>query len=295
MPDVLAALELGTPTSYRGITIAPLFPRAAPVAAYRTLDEALGLGLRIAEIEGSASVPELTVVNPTADTVLLYDGEELVGAMQNRILNLSVLVGPDCELRIPVSCVERGRWRPVSPDFGAARHASHPELRRLKAEQLQYQPRGSGAQATVWRGVDAKAARLGAHSPTAAAADMFAARTDDLAALRGHFPLSPGQCGALLAIGGRPTCLDAVSRPDAFAHLYPKLLEGYLLDAMEDLGGPAAGTAELGAFLEAALAAGARREPSVGMGDDLRLEGPGIIGSGLALQEELIQLSAYAW
>src|SRR5690348_5622173 len=84
MPDVLAALELGKPTTHRGITIAPLFPCAAPVAVYRTLDEALGLGLRIAEVDGSGSVPELTVVNPTRETVLLYDGEEVVGAMQNR-------------------------------------------------------------------------------------------------------------------------------------------------------------------------------------------------------------------
>jgi ARG/rhodanese/phosphatase superfamily protein len=295
MPDVRALLDLGQPMSHRGVTIAPLFPRVDPVAHYRTLDEALGGGLRIVEVDGSGSVPELAVLNETGGAVLLYDGEELLGAKQNRILNVSVLVAPASRLRIPVSCVEQGRWRSVSSDFGAAPHASHPELRRRKAERLREQPlERAAAQMEVWVEVEAKSQRLGVDSPTGAAADMFEAREGDLAALRERFPLSPGQCGALLALAGRPTCLDAVSRPEAFARLYPKLLAGYLLDAIETLDGPAAGDAVLGAFLEAVATARPRRGRSVGLGDDLRLEGHGVIGSGLALGPELIQLSAYA-
>ena len=38
-------------------------------------------------------MPELGVDNPLEHNVLLYDGEELVGAKQNRILDLTVLVG----------------------------------------------------------------------------------------------------------------------------------------------------------------------------------------------------------
>ena len=52
--------------------------------------------------------------------------------------------------------------------------------------------------------------------------------------LEDAFPLQPGQCGAVLAIGD-DLCLDTVSRPDAFALLWPKLRAGYLLDALERL------------------------------------------------------------
>lgn len=38
-------------------------------------------------------MPTLAVENPLDENVLLYDGEELVGAKQNRILNVTVLVG----------------------------------------------------------------------------------------------------------------------------------------------------------------------------------------------------------
>ena len=74
-----------------------------------TLEEALALGFRITEVDAAGSVPELIAFNPLDTPVLLYDGEELLGAKQNRILNVTVLVAPKSETKIPVSCVEQGR------------------------------------------------------------------------------------------------------------------------------------------------------------------------------------------
>ena len=128
--------QLGDPVEHRGVVVCPLFPLNDPRARYLTLEEAIPRGLRFEEIGASGSVPELRVVNPLAEHVLLYDGEELVGAKQNRILNVSVLVGAETELPIPVSCVEQGRWRHMSMQFRAAPHAAHAELRGRKAESL---------------------------------------------------------------------------------------------------------------------------------------------------------------
>jgi hypothetical protein len=36
-----------------------------------------------------------------------------------------------------------------------------------------------------------------------------------------------------------------------------------------------------------------RRAPSVALGDDIRFEGKRVVGSGLAVDGELVQLSAY--
>jgi hypothetical protein len=287
--------QLGEPVRARGIAVVPLFPQASPVARYVTLDEALALGLRVTEVDAAGAVPELRVVNPTDRRVLLYDGEELVGAKQNRILNVSVLVEAGAELAIPVSCVEQGRWRDASAAFDAAGHASHPELRRRKAERLAAAPLERGvAQGEVWDEVADKARRLGVRSATGAHADSYAERRVDLDALAARFPEQPGQCGAVLALAGAPVCLDLVSRPEAFARLYPKLLAGYLLDAIEHLDAPDASEAAIGGFVAAAFAAPMRPGPAVGLGADLRLAGDGVLGSGLALEHELIQLSAYA-
>src|SRR3954468_17005398 len=228
-------IQLGEPVEHRGATIVPLFRRRQPVAEYVTLEEALPLGFRVTEVDAAGSVPELLAVNPLDANVLLYDGEELVGAKQNRILNVTVLVAASSETRIPVSCVEEGRWSSRSAAFSGARHAAYPELRRRKAEVLSAEPLARGmAQSEVWQEVRNKIGRLSASAPTGAQADAFASRDHELAGLRAAFSLVPGQSGALFALGDA-MCVDYVSRPDAFASLYPKLLAGYLLDAVEQL------------------------------------------------------------
>ncbi len=239
-------------------------------------------------------MPELAVDNPTDANVLLYDGEELIGAKQNRILNVTVLAPARSKLPIPVSCVEEGRWSRRSVDFDAAPHASHPELRRRKALRLAAEPLARGAaQSEVWDAVREKSARFGVHSPTGAQADVFRSRESELRKLEQAFALQPGQCGAVLALGD-DVCLDYVSRPEAFARLYPKLRAGYLLDAIERVGGHPAPQERLGRFVAAVAAAAQARRPSAGLGEDVRLHGDGVVGSGLELDGELLQLCAFS-
>jgi hypothetical protein len=285
--------QLGEAVQHRGIVITPLFPRRDPAARFLTLDEALPRGLRVRELDEAGSVPELVVENPLDEDVLLYDGEELVGAKQNRILNVSVLVAAGSRLPIPVSCVEQGRWARRSDTFAAARHTANPELRRRKAAALQAQPLARGiAQADVWDAVALKADELRVSSATGANADAFQAKRTSLAQLEDAFPLQPGQCGAVLAIGAE-LCLDAVSRPDAFARLYPKLRAGYLLDALDRLDRAAAAAGAVSSFISDLSKTTAVRRPSAGRGDDVRLHGEGLLGSGLELDGELLQLSAF--
>ena len=244
-------LQLGEPREHRGIVVTPLFPRLTPGASYITLEEALPRGFVVTEVSDSGSVAELDVRNPLDDRVLLYDGEELVGAKQNRILNVTVLVEARSKLPIPVSCVEQGRWSRASQPFAPAPHASNPELRRRKSQALYVEPLSRGrAQSEVWDAVEAKAARMHVASPTGANADAFRSRAPDLRRLEQEFPLEPGQAGAVLALGDT-LCLDWVSRPEAFAQLWPKLRAGYLLDALERLDAPAAPRERVVAFVDA--------------------------------------------
>ena len=284
-------IQLGDAVEHGGVVIAPLFPRNDPRAAYLTLDEAIPLGFHVTELDAAGSVPELLARNPLDSNVLLYDGEELLGAKQNRILNVTVLVPARSETKIPVSCVEEGRWSARSAHFGPSSHAAYPELRRRKAVQLSAAPLERGAaQAAVWEEVALKSDRLGVESPTRAQADIYNAKPAP-DHIREAFPLLPGQSGALLALGDR-YCLDYVSRPDAFARLYAKLLAGYLLDAREHTadGKPS----QLDEFLERTLTAPRTRRDSAGLGEDVRLAADNLVGSGLELDEELLQLSAFS-
>ena len=288
-------IQLGEPVEHRGIVVAPLFPRLQPRADYLTFDEAAPLGFRISEVDEAGSVPQLLVENPLDAKVLLYDGEELVGAKQNRILNLTVLVEAHSKTLVPVSCVEQGRWSRRSQHFTPAPTTAYPELRRRKAERLAAAPAQLGAaQDVVWEAVEAKSARHGVHSPTGGQRDIFNAYQADIAELRQAFPLEPGQSGMLIALGQNRLCLDYVSRPIAFARLHSKLLEGAMLDAIEYGGGKPTSSERLEEFLASVENAPRKPTPSVGLGEDVRVETKTTIGSGLELDGELLQLSAFS-
>lgn len=149
------------------------------------------------------------------------------------------------------------------------------------------------AQSAVWDEVRSKSARHSVTSATGAQADIFKARERDLRSLRQRFALEPGQSGAMFAVGDR-VCLDYVSQPDAFARLYPKLLDGYLLDAIEWRDNESAEYASFAAHYLATQEAPRSRRPSAGLGQDVRLRGHVVVGSGLEVDGELIQLCSFS-
>jgi hypothetical protein len=60
-------------------------------------------------------------------------GEEVLGAQQNRTFDVSVLVAATSALRVPVSCVEAGRWDGGRHDeaLALAPQTANPRLRRM--------------------------------------------------------------------------------------------------------------------------------------------------------------------
>ncbi|MFM7694580.1 MAG: ARPP-1 family domain-containing protein [Actinomycetota bacterium] len=293
-PDPTAiTLTPGRPQTHGGITVVPLLATAPPRADYLTLDAALPRGFTITEVDDAGHVPELLVGNPLDRDVLLYDGEEVVGAKQNRVLEASILVAAGAAHPIPVACVEAGRWHGPAGGFTAADRVSHPESRRRKAAELEHAPLAQGvAQSAVWREIDERIHETGAHAATRAIAEVHEAQCDRIDAVADAFALVEGQCGAILALGDG-LCLDLVSRPDAWTALWPKLRRGYLLDGVRHLADDPTPHDLVDRFVERVIAAGRTSRPSPGRGEDQRLHGPAVSGSALVLDGELIQLSAY--
>src|SRR5262245_59614070 len=125
--------EPGEPTSFGGLALVPLYVASEPQLEYVGLDEAVARGLAVTEISDEGAVGTLIVTNPLDVNVLLYEGEELVGAKQNRILDRPVLVQAQSKVPVPVTSVERGRWARRTEQFVPAAYAAYPSLRRARA------------------------------------------------------------------------------------------------------------------------------------------------------------------
>jgi hypothetical protein len=123
--------------------------------AYLTLDEAsCDKRFAITEVSSSGVVQELRVSNGTDGPVLLVDGEQLLGAKQNRVVNLTILVPAHATLTVPVSCVEQGRWSWARPEFVPAPDMLYASGRARKIRDVtdSMRQRGDyrGNQAALW-------------------------------------------------------------------------------------------------------------------------------------------------
>jgi hypothetical protein len=143
--NYLEQAKIGRKQTYKNLTIFPLLSTYFLDLDYLLLDEALVGGLiEVVEVDQEGSVPELKVINKSPRMVLILDGEELVGAKQNRIVNTSILIQGNYTIVIPVSCVEQGRWSYDSPRFFSQERMMSSGLRAMKSEQVNYSVRVSG-------------------------------------------------------------------------------------------------------------------------------------------------------
>src|SRR5260370_41463045 len=180
LQEEFSRIEIGRSSEFRNVIVFQLMRRSAALQPldYLLLEDGIAQGkVRVTELNAGGCVPELRLENNADIPVLLVDGEELVGAKQNRVLNLTILAPAKRTTIIPVSCVEAGRWNMASPDLKTADHFMYSLGRGERVTHVTASMRSNGTrtsdQGAVWRNIAAKAARLKASSPTGAMSAIY--------------------------------------------------------------------------------------------------------------------------
>ena len=293
--DLLAALKLGLPVSHGALTMVPLLGPGGSEPGWLTLAET-GDRVTITEVSEAGSVAELTVKNAAGQPVLLLEGEELVGAKQNRVLNTTILVAAGATLTVPVSCVEQGRWAWRSRHFASSDASLFASLRAKKVARVSESLRRGrghvGDQSEVWQEISGLAAKYGVESPTGALHDLYANRGEELGAARAALAAGPGQVGALVYLRDRWIGLDLLATPGLFARVWPRLCSGYAAEAM---GTKANGTPRLAPkrLLGSLARMPAELASAVGLGREYRLGGQKAQGAALVVDDRVAHLMAF--
>lgn len=242
------------------------------------------------------------MLNPADHAILLYEGEEVLGAQQNRTFDVSVLVCARSQLQVPVSCVEAGRWDGARHDesFSPAPQAAYPALRGMKNRHPRPHRRRPAATSHAGRGLGRGRQQVAADERSLEHRremhDIYDGRRERLYEFLSAITLHDGQTGALVLIGG-PAVLDHVSRADVFAALHGPLVQGHALDALEHgttidaAARPGTHTAD--AFLRHVLCARITEDDGIGLGRDVRFAQTRVAGAGLVVGIELVQLTAF--
>lgn len=301
MSVVLPTLRVGDPLRHEALSVFPLFSEASGGVDYRLSDAALAdESLLVEEISEGGSVPDLLVENKGDVRVLFLEGEELVGAKQNRILNTSVLVAAHTKIKIPVSCVEQGRWGYKSRYFGSSGSHSPSKLRRaLKASVSRSvkEKRGhTSDQGEVWKEVASLHASHGVESASAAMSDAFDTYEDRIGAYRENLKYVDGASGVAVAIGDRVVAVDLFDKPATCQKVWDRLLSGVVFDALEaGQTDKVASVADVEQLVSAAGDLPWEESEAVGEGEEYRAESKrGDHASALAFEETVVHGSVVA-
>ncbi|MCL6543847.1 MAG: hypothetical protein K6T61_01345 [Bryobacteraceae bacterium] len=296
-----ATLTTAPPLHFGNLTVLPLL-RTKPSFAepgYLLLEEAMRRGAaRVVELDGG-SVPEIRFENMADEPVLILDGEELIGAKQNRALNLTILAPPKQTITIPVSCVEAGRWSNRYDPFMPGLRFLYSKARRDRSAHVTESLWQTGAprsdQGALWADIEEKAARLGAHSPTQAMGAIYERHSLTLEEYARAFPWQERQAGVAFAIGGTPFGLDLLDHPKTMQAVLPRLIRSYALDALElpQRQTDPCPAEQFQEFMRKASEAPAFTRPAVGLGKDVRFQADGVTGAALWAEERYVHVCAF--
>lgn len=300
LTEALAALEVHAPSEHETLRAYGVrWPDHREGARYVTLDEALEDDkLEVTEVDEVGQVPQLKVINKGDTMVFLMAGEELVGAKQNRVLNVSMMVKANSDQHIPVSCVEAGRWSYRSPKFQSGGTVSHSSLRSLVSQQIgsSYGALGKpvSQQHSVWDEVSNKMLRMESSSPSSELNKMYRDHKEQLDAAVSGLAVPEGCTGAVFTVGNRILGLDLFDKPETLTKLWPKLVRSYAIDAFEDQEpGTPLESGDVREWLASLASAKAETFKSPGVGDDVRLRSGDTHGGALLVDSNPIHVEVF--
>ena len=238
LQQAMAGIRVGEPTVYGGLAVFPLIGGNPGKRDYLTLTEAFDKrGIEIAEVSEGGSVPELRLKNRMDHDVFAADGEALLGAKQNRVLNVSIYVKAHDEVVIPVSCVEQGRWRYSRRNFEASKYHEFMSSRAAKMASVGASMKLAGGsrrsdQGAVWEAMSTMRSYFQADAPTCAMEDVYEAGRPSMDKFLQEIRLQPGQVGLACAIDGDTAGIELFESTDVFNQFFEKLVMAYAAEVV---------------------------------------------------------------
>ena len=273
----------------QGLHVVPIVGPSHARPDYEVLRPETLKAVSVTEISDAGSVPNLRVQNTLDKPVYVMDGQELVGAKQNRILNTDVMVPAHTTVTIPVSCVEQGRWRMMSRNFITGKSSSYLSRHGKSArvhKSLKETKRHLADQSAVWNEVADTLKLCNVASPTGALSDAYAAHDAKLVEFRQSLRMPETAVGLAVLRGGKVMGIDLFDRHSTLQHVWTLLLDSYAIDFITDAVDPSKPEASdeaklIRQALDRAAAAKWEAFDPPGLGKDWRLEDDQLVGSAL--------------
>ncbi|MBT7919536.1 MAG: hypothetical protein HN617_18555 [Planctomycetaceae bacterium] len=253
----LPTTTIGKRIESDGLSVFPLYLKIGLKTVVKSGLEMIDEGLvNVKEVSDAGSVPTLCVTNNSPCNVLFVEGDQLVGAKQNRICNSTVLIAPKSFAEIPVSCVEQGRWARKSAAFSTSNNAATPEMRKIlkeskrearEAYMLQQQASQSeepgsmareqaavhhASQGAVWEKVETMQYSHAASSHTNSMEDVFESKRGLIERALKTLIYPQNARGWIIAINGDVQTIEMFAKKKLCKKAWDRVMRGCVLETM---------------------------------------------------------------
>lgn len=192
--------------------------------------------IQVKEVSESGNVNNLFVFNLSDKYVFFMDGDILMGAKQNRVLNTSVLLAPNSKTTLPVSCVEQGRWSHVSSRFMDSDYITPQKLRAGKSrnvsENLRARSEFDAGQSEVWKNVEDYQVLFKVNSPTMSLSDVYDKEKKSIDGFIKNFSFNSDANGLALLIDQKLLNIEVFNRTDIYGEYFPKILKSTAMEVL---------------------------------------------------------------
>ena len=285
--SLLTSVEVTEPIFLRNLVIFPINSNAENGFNPVTIDEILKSDAGYFSELDTPDINEIIFENKGDIPVLILDGEEITGSLQNRIIAQSNLVEANSSKNIPVICVEEGRW----DEIGGFRtgYCSYPQLRSILAKSLH---KKTNTQQTVWNELNRKLAVTKTISTTSSMHDIYNNLEEEILRYVEDFKsINHNTIGFIGAAGNRILGCDIFRNPNIYRKFETKLIRSYALDAIE-YQKKRGNQPDVKNYLTSILNT-LRKKRVKKRNSNVEIKGNGYLGQALLYQDEIIHLSAF--
>lgn len=185
--------------------------------------------VEVRELSSEGNVNNLAVLNYSKQYVFFSDGDILIGAKQNRVLNTSILLSPESKTVIPVSCIEAGRWsfknsKFSDSEFHAPANMRYEKARKVK-ENLKMKKEFDADQGSIWRKVSEYQNSYACSSPTSDLNFVFENKRRDFEDTISKFIPDKKANGIAIFMNSELRTVDIFNRSDVYSEYFLKLLK----------------------------------------------------------------------
>lgn len=220
----LKHLSLAKRQNYENLTVVPILSDTNTPFDVLDLKEGLKMGLVKIEECDNSNIEQVKLKNNSISPLILLDGEEIAGSLQNRIISQTMIIAPKSEIKIPVNCSEKGR-NTYKSEFHYSNYMANSNTRRKKVYN-----KNKLRQNVVWSSIDDLEKDKNTCSKTNALRDSYEKNKYDIDSYLKHFKMENNQIGVICIVENK-VGLEIFNNHSLYEKYDEMLLRSYIIDS----------------------------------------------------------------